>query len=246
MPEYETIFALGPMLGIANPEALILANDLCDLLGMDTISMGVTLAFVAEALERGWLDQREVGVPFGWGDWRGMLRLVEMTGAPRGLRRASRRGRLAAGGVGASRGDEARVRGQGARAARPTRRARSRGSRSATPRRPAAAATTTRGRRRSTRQGFDRRGTSDKPAFAVRSQHFTALGDSLVMCRFTSERGFGLFIGEPYASDGPRDHRLGRDRRGARARRRAHHQPRAAVQRPRGRAPRPGRAARGG
>jgi len=31
-----------PMLGIDNPEALILANDLCDLLGMDTISMGVT------------------------------------------------------------------------------------------------------------------------------------------------------------------------------------------------------------
>ena len=49
-------------------------------------------------------------------------------------------------------------------------------------------------------QGFDRRGTNDKPAFAVRSQHFTALGDSLVLCRFTSERGFGLFIGEPYAT----------------------------------------------
>ena len=77
MPEYETIFALGPMLGISNPEALILANDLCDLLGMDTISMGVTLAFVAEALERGWLDKREVGVPFGWGDWRGMVRLFQ-------------------------------------------------------------------------------------------------------------------------------------------------------------------------
>ena len=55
MPEYESIFALGPMLGIANPEALILANELCDLLGMDTISMGVSLAFVCEALERGWL-----------------------------------------------------------------------------------------------------------------------------------------------------------------------------------------------
>ena len=46
---------------------------------------------------------------------------------------------------------------------------------------------------------FDRRGTKDKPAFAMRSQHFTAVGDSLVMCRFTSERGFGLFVGEPYA-----------------------------------------------
>jgi aldehyde:ferredoxin oxidoreductase len=47
---------------------------------------------------------------------------------------------------------------------------------------------------------FDRRTTKDKPAFAMRSQHFTAVGDSLVMCRFTSERGFGLFVGEPYAA----------------------------------------------
>src|SRR2546428_1287232 len=85
MPEYETIFALGPMLGISNPEALILANDLCDLLGMDTISLGVTLAFVAEALERGWLDKNEIGVPFGWGDWRGMGRLVETTARREGF-----------------------------------------------------------------------------------------------------------------------------------------------------------------
>src|SRR5258708_25716474 len=85
MPEYETIFALGPMLGILKPEALILAMDLCDLLGMDTISMGVTLAFVAEALERGWVSADEVGVPFGWGDWRGMLRLIEQTAAREGF-----------------------------------------------------------------------------------------------------------------------------------------------------------------
>src|SRR5512145_1658476 len=85
MPEYESIFALGPMLGIAEPEALILANDLCDLLGMDTISMGVTLAFVAEAIERGWLDPAEIGVPFGFGDWRGMLALVERTASREGF-----------------------------------------------------------------------------------------------------------------------------------------------------------------
>ena len=53
MPEYETIFAFGSMLGNAHAGSLARANDLCDLLGMDTISMGVTLSFVAEALERG-------------------------------------------------------------------------------------------------------------------------------------------------------------------------------------------------
>jgi len=198
MPEYESIFALGPMLGIAHPESLILANDLCDLLGMDTISMGVTLAFVAEALERGWLSAAEVGVPFGWGDWRGMLKLVELTAAREGFgdRLAEGAWRLAESvhpeattAVYAVKGLELPA--HSARALKGL---------------SIGYATATRGgSHHDTRptpqyaQGYDRRGTKDKPAFAVRSQHFTAVGDSLVMCRFTSERGFGLFIDEPYA-----------------------------------------------
>lgn len=198
MPEYETIFALGPMLGIAHPESLILANDLCDLLGMDTISMGVTLAFVAEALERGWLDPKDIGVPFGFGDWRGMLALVERTAmrdgfgdrlaegawrlshavhpdgpnlvyAVKGLELPAHSARAL---KGLSIGYATATRGGSHHDTRPT---------------PQYA------------QGYDRRGTKDKPAFAARSQHFTAVGDSLTICRFTSERGFGLFVDEPYA-----------------------------------------------
>jgi aldehyde:ferredoxin oxidoreductase len=198
MPEYETIFALGPMLGIAHPESLILANDLCDLLGMDTISMGITLAFVAEALERGWLDQKDVGVPFGWGDWRGMLKLVEMTGRREGFgaRLAEGAWRLAASVHPEGQNLVYAVKGLEL----PAHSARALKGLSI------GYATATRGgSHHDTRptpqyaQGFDRRGTADKPAFAMKSQHFTAVGDSLVMCRFTSERGFGLFVGEPYA-----------------------------------------------
>jgi aldehyde:ferredoxin oxidoreductase len=198
MPEYETIFALGPMLGIANPEALTLANDLCDLLGMDTISLGVTLAFVCEAVERGWLSKQDLGVPFGWGDWRGMLRLVEMT-----ARREGFGARIA---DGAWRLAES-VHPEGTKLVYTVKRLE-------LPAHSARAlkgmsigyATATRGGShhdtRPTPQyapGFDRRSTKDKPAFAVRSQHFTAVGDSLVLCRFTAERGFGLFLDEPYA-----------------------------------------------
>jgi len=198
MPEYETIFALGPMLGIAHPESLILANDLCDLLGMDTISMGVTLAFVAEALERGWLDPAALGVPFGWGDWRGMLALIERTARREGFgdRLAEGAWRLASSlhpeapnAVYAVKGLELPA--HSARALKGL---------------SIGYATATRGgSHHDTRptpqyaQGFDRRSTKDKPAFAARSQHFTAVGDSLVLCRFTSERGFGLFVDEPYA-----------------------------------------------
>ena len=48
-------------------------------------------------------------------------------------------------------------------------------------------------------QNFDRRSPEGKPEFAMKSQHFTAVDDSLVLCRFTSERGFGLYVEEPYA-----------------------------------------------
>jgi aldehyde:ferredoxin oxidoreductase len=198
MPEYETIFALGPMLGISNPESLILANDLCDLLGMDTISMGVTLAFVAEALERGWIDAKELGVPFGWGDWRGMLTLVEQTGRREGFGDRLAEGAWRLAGAVHPEGQNLVYAVKGLEL--PAHSARALKGLSI------GYATATRGgSHHDTRptpqyaQGYDRRGTQDKPEFAMRSQHFTAVGDSLVMCRFTSERGFGLFVGEPYA-----------------------------------------------
>jgi aldehyde:ferredoxin oxidoreductase len=199
MPEYETIFAFGPMLGNANAESLILANDLCDLLGMDTISMGVTLAFVAEAVERGWLDPGAIGVPFGWGDWRGMLRLVEMTARREGVgdRLAEGAWRLAE----SLHPEATRAVYAVKRLELPAHSARALKGMSI------GYATGTRGGShhdtRPTPQyapTFDRRSTKDKPEFAMRSQHFTAVGDSLVLCRFTSERGFGLFVSDTYAA----------------------------------------------
>ncbi len=196
MPEYESIFALGPMLGIANPEALILANDLCDLLGMDTISMGVTLAFVCEALERGWLTPSDVGVPFGWGDWRGMLKLVEMTARREGFGASPGRGRLAAGRVRSSRRRRASSTRSSAWSCPRTRRARSRACRSATRRPRAAAATTTRGPRRSTRRpstGGARptsppspRAASTSPPSAIRSSCVASPPSAASACSWAS------------------------------------------------------------
>jgi len=47
--EYETVFALGPLLGISDRGALIEAARLCDECGLDTISLGGTLACWMEA-----------------------------------------------------------------------------------------------------------------------------------------------------------------------------------------------------
>ncbi len=54
--EYENLFALGPMVDIADPDVVLAASRTCDELGIDTISAGGTIAFAMECVERGLLD----------------------------------------------------------------------------------------------------------------------------------------------------------------------------------------------
>ena len=85
MPEYETIFSLGTMLNIGDPGALLRANQLCDELGLDTISAGVTMALAYECFDRGLLTKNDVGHELPWGDADTMLRLLEDTAHRRGF-----------------------------------------------------------------------------------------------------------------------------------------------------------------
>src|SRR5437660_8057816 len=64
--EYETLFALGPLCGVSDRNAVLRAARLCDRLGLDTISAGATIAFAMECAERGLL--REPGLRFGNAD----------------------------------------------------------------------------------------------------------------------------------------------------------------------------------
>jgi aldehyde:ferredoxin oxidoreductase len=64
--EYETLFALGPLCGIENPDVVLRAAQLCDHYGMDTISAGGTLAWAMECREQGLLPEaEELGLKFG-------------------------------------------------------------------------------------------------------------------------------------------------------------------------------------
>ena len=64
--EYETLFALGPLCGIKDPQAVLQAAHLCDFYGIDTISTGGTLAWAMECSERGLLPEAEkLGLRFG-------------------------------------------------------------------------------------------------------------------------------------------------------------------------------------
>jgi aldehyde:ferredoxin oxidoreductase len=59
--EYETIYSLGGEICNPDPELLAHLNELCDTLGMDTISAGVVVGWAMEAAERGLLTSFDLG-----------------------------------------------------------------------------------------------------------------------------------------------------------------------------------------
>lgn len=79
-PEYETVFAFGGLCAIPSLEDIAYLNDLCDRLGMDTITTGSLVALVMEARQRGLVDYR-----IEYGDSAGAERLVRDIAMRRGL-----------------------------------------------------------------------------------------------------------------------------------------------------------------
>ena len=59
--EYQSLFALGPLVGISDRETILKSSKFCDEMGMDTISAGSTCAWFMEAMQKGlipkmWLE----------------------------------------------------------------------------------------------------------------------------------------------------------------------------------------------
>jgi aldehyde:ferredoxin oxidoreductase len=84
-PEYETIYSLGSNCGVDDLAALTKANYLCNELGMDTISMGCTIACAMELVEKGHLEESEIGMPLRWGDGQALVDLTRMTALREGF-----------------------------------------------------------------------------------------------------------------------------------------------------------------
>ena len=77
-PEYETCAMLGPNLGIENFAAVLKAAQLCDELGMDTISTGSIVASVIEGYEKGILSLADLdGKEITWGDESAIFELMQ-------------------------------------------------------------------------------------------------------------------------------------------------------------------------
>ena len=79
--EYENVFALGPLCGVSDPDAVLAASRLCDELGIDTISAGGTLAWAMECVERGLIDAPWLR----FGDAEALTRALHEIGTRTGL-----------------------------------------------------------------------------------------------------------------------------------------------------------------
>jgi aldehyde:ferredoxin oxidoreductase len=79
-PEYETIYAFGGLCMIDAIESIIYLNDICDRLGMDTITAGNLCAFTIEAVRRGKVD-----FAVDYGDADGVAALLELIAAREGI-----------------------------------------------------------------------------------------------------------------------------------------------------------------
>jgi len=84
-PEYETIAALGSACGVDDMAAVTRANYLCNDLGLDTISTGMTIACAMELAERGILPAGDVGMALRFGDADAMIELVRQAGLREGF-----------------------------------------------------------------------------------------------------------------------------------------------------------------
>jgi aldehyde:ferredoxin oxidoreductase len=71
-PEYETAAAFGSLCLNDDLDSIALASQLCNDYGLDTISVGVTAAFMMEASEKGLIEEK---IP--WGDGEAMIGLID-------------------------------------------------------------------------------------------------------------------------------------------------------------------------
>jgi len=85
-PEFETQYSLGGCVGNPDPEVLAKANELCDELGLDTISAGVAIGWAMECYERGLLTPKDTdGVKLNFGDGDAILKTLELIAYRRGV-----------------------------------------------------------------------------------------------------------------------------------------------------------------
>ncbi len=90
-PEYESIGAVTCM-GIFDPQYIMEYSYYCDEYGLDTISAGVTISFLMECVQRGYLSKDDIGYDLQWGDITAADRMLYETAMGKGFGRITGQG----------------------------------------------------------------------------------------------------------------------------------------------------------
>lgn len=85
-PEYETCATFGSYCGVTDMETVCLANQLCNMHGMDTISCGATVSFAMECFEKGLISEKDTGgIQLTFGNGSALIRMIKQIAAREGL-----------------------------------------------------------------------------------------------------------------------------------------------------------------
>ena len=85
-PEYETIYAFGTNLENPRFDSIIAADDMCDLLGLDTMSAGMTIGWATECYEKGILSKQDTdGIDMKYGNHEMLLGLLHKIAYRQGI-----------------------------------------------------------------------------------------------------------------------------------------------------------------
>lgn len=83
-PEYESFGALGAGCGVSDTEAVVKANELCNIYGLDTISTGSAIQWLMECHQRE-LDFDRDGLDLSWGNGQTLVELVRRIALRQGI-----------------------------------------------------------------------------------------------------------------------------------------------------------------
>ncbi|MGE5255902.1 MAG: aldehyde ferredoxin oxidoreductase family protein [Hyphomicrobiales bacterium] len=85
-PEYETLMSFGSNCANSNLGSILMANLLCNDLGMDTITCGNIFAWLMDLYESGIITARDLdGVSMKWGQHESIVALIPAIGARQGI-----------------------------------------------------------------------------------------------------------------------------------------------------------------
>ena len=85
-PEYETLGTFGTLCLNDNLESIVMANDICNRAGIDTIGTGATVAFAIECYENGAITKDDTGgIELTWGNDEAIVKLTELIAKNEGI-----------------------------------------------------------------------------------------------------------------------------------------------------------------